>query len=187
MSTAYGAETLLPATQAQIAYARDRGYAAWGLSDCFDVGEGSYVQQGAPPAASPNPPETRPGLVTPHAAGLAFITPLASEAITNLQTLSTTFPCAYAPSLGFRDAVMARPAAADYGQCSARHSALAQEWLFLGLVNHISGFVWRYFYRDADVLEAHMEWKWKCTAARGCTCRWSSEGESGNWRSPVGE
>lgn len=157
VSTSYGAETLLPATQAQIAYARDRGYVAWGLSDCFDVGEGGYVQQGAPPAASPDPPETHPGLVTPHAAGLALITPLASEAITNLQTLSTTFPCAYTPALGFRDSVLTRPDAADYGQCSARHSALAQEWLFLGLVNHVNGFVWRYFYRDAGVLEAHLE------------------------------
>lgn len=157
VSTSYGADTLLPATQAQIAYARDQGYAAWGLSDCFDVGEGGYVQQGAPPAASPEPPETRPGLVTPHAAGLALITPLASEAITNLQTLSTTFPCAYAPSFGFRDAVMTRPDAADYGQCSTRHSALAQEWLFLGLVNHVNDFVWRYFYRDANVLQAHIE------------------------------
>ena len=157
VSASYGAATLVPATQAQIAYARDQGYAAWGLSDCFDVGEGGYVQQGAPPAARPDPPESRPGLVTPHAAGLALITPLASEAITTLQTLSATFPCAYAPSFGFRDAVMTRPEAADYGQCSARHSALAQEWLFLGLVNHINGFVWRYFYRDAGVLQAHIE------------------------------
>ncbi|MCX8066232.1 MAG: hypothetical protein N3B68_00155, partial [Anaerolineae bacterium] len=92
-----------------------------------------------------------------HAAGLALITPLAAEAITNLQILSTTFPCAYTPGYGFRDAVMARPAAPNYGQCSARHSALAQEWLFLGLGNYINGFVWQYFYRDAGVLQAHME------------------------------
>ncbi len=157
MGTGYGRATLLPATQAQIAYARDQGYAAWGLSDCFDVGGGGYVQQGAPPAASPDPPESRPGLVTPHAAGLALITPLASEAITNLQTLSATFSCAYAPGYGFRDAVMTRPGDADYGRCSDRYSALAQEWLFLGLVNRETGFVWRYFYRDAGVLGAHIE------------------------------
>lgn len=157
MVTDYGSATLLPATQAQIAYARDQGYAAWGLSDCFDVGEGGYVQQGALPAASPNPPESRPGLVTPHAAGLALITPLASEAITNLQTLSTTFSCAYAPGYGFRDSVMTRPGDADYGRCSDRYSALAQEWLFLSLVNRETGFIWRYFYRDAGVLGAHVE------------------------------
>jgi hypothetical protein len=157
MDTAYGAATLLPVTQAQIAYARDQGYAAWGLSDCYDVGSGGYVQQGAPPAASPDPPETRPGLVTPHAAGLALITPLATEAITNLQTISSTFACAYAPGYGFRDALMARPADPDYGRCSDRYSALAQEWLFLGLVNHESGFIWRYFYRNPGVLRAHVE------------------------------
>jgi len=157
MDTAYGAATLLPVTQAQIAYARDQGYAAWGLSDCYDVGSGGYVQQGAPPAASPDPPESRPGLVTPHAAGLALITPLATEAITNLQTISSTFACAYAPGYGFRDALMARPADPDYGRCSDRYSALAQEWLFLGLVNHESGFIWRYFYRHPGVLRAHIE------------------------------
>lgn len=157
MGTDYGRDTLLPATQAQIAYARNWGYAAWGLSDCFDVGTGGYVQQGAPPVASPDPPETRPGLVTPHAAGLALITPLASEAITNLQTLSATFACAYTSGYGFRDAVMTRPDAADYGRCSDRYSALAQMWLFLGLVNRETGFIWRTFYRDAGVLQAHIE------------------------------
>jgi len=157
MDTAYGDATLLPATQAQIAYTHDQGYAAWGLSDCYDVGSGGYVQQGAPPAASPDPPETRPGLVTPHAAGLALITPLAAEAITNLQTISATFACAYAPGYGFRDALMARPADPDHGRCSDRYSALAQEWLFLALVNRESGFIWRYFYRHPGVLRAHIE------------------------------
>jgi hypothetical protein len=60
METAYGANTILPAAQAQVAYAANQGYAAWGLSDCYDVGEGGYVQQGAPPAAVAEP-ETRPG------------------------------------------------------------------------------------------------------------------------------
>ncbi|WP_156525381.1 hypothetical protein [Chloroflexus islandicus] len=157
LATEYGRQTLVPATQAQIAYARDRGYVAWGFSDCFDVGTGGYVQQGAPPAASPGAPETRPGLVTPHAAGLALITPLADEAIATLQTLANTFPCVYEPGFGFRDSVMVHPAAADYGQCSARYSALAQLWLFLGLANDRNGFVWRYFYRDPGVMQAHLE------------------------------
>ncbi len=43
------------------------------------------------------------------------------------------------------------------GQCSARYSALAQEWLFLALVNHESGFIWRYFYRHPGVFQAHIE------------------------------
>ncbi len=157
MGTSYGRNTLVPATQAQIAYARNQRYAAWGLSDCFDVGFGGYVQQGAPPVPAGVTPETRPGLVTPHAAGLALITPLAGEAVSNLQAISTTFGCAYEPSYGFRDAVMARPGAPDYGQCSARYSALAQEWLFLALVNHETGFIWRYFYRHPGVLQAHIE------------------------------
>lgn len=52
---------------------------------------------------------------------------------------------------------MAYPAAADYGQCSARYSAVAQLWLFLGLANYRNGFVWRYFYRDPGVMQAHLE------------------------------
>jgi hypothetical protein len=157
MGTAYGSGTILPATQAQIAYAQDQGYQAWGLSDCFDVGDGGYVQQGAPPAARPGPTETRPGLVTPHASALALITPLASDVITNLQTISGTWDCAYDLAYGYRDSVMANPAAPEYGQCSARFSALAQEWIFLAIVNHDTGFVWEYLYRDPGVGAAHRE------------------------------
>jgi hypothetical protein len=157
MDTAYGTGTILPATEAQIAYAQDQGYDAWGLSDCFDVGDGGYVQQGAPPAAMPGSPETRPGLVAPHASALALITPLASDVITNLQTISDTWDCAYDLAHGFRDSVMANPAAPDYGQCSERFSALAQEWIFLAIVNHDTGFVWEYFYRDPGVGAAHRE------------------------------
>jgi hypothetical protein len=157
MNATYGRTTITPATQAQIAYAADRGYPTWGLSDCFDVGAGGYVQQGAPPAPSGVTPETRPGLVTPHASSLALITPLAADAPANLQAMAALFPCAYDPQYGFRDSVMANPAAPDYGQCSDRFSALAQEWLFLALVNHESGFIWRYFYRDPGVVRAHVE------------------------------
>jgi hypothetical protein len=157
MATSYGTHTISPATQAQIAYARDQGYDAWGLSDCFDVRDGPYVQQGAPPAAMSGSPETRPGLVTPHASALALITPLAPQAITNLQTISDTFGCAYESPYGYRDSVMARPAAPDYGQCSWRFSALAQAWIFLAIGNYESGFVWEYFYRDPGVISAHVE------------------------------
>ncbi|MCS6938247.1 MAG: hypothetical protein RMJ55_06530 [Roseiflexaceae bacterium] len=155
--TGYGRDTLLPATRAQIAYARNQGYAVWGLSDCFDIGTGGYVQQGAPPVASPDSPERRPGVVTPHAAGLALITPLAADALNNLQKLKDTFSCAYEPNRGFRESVMARPGDAEYGRCSDRYSVLAQMWLFLGLVNSENGFIWRYFYRDPGVLQAHIE------------------------------
>jgi hypothetical protein len=157
MHTPYGADTLLPATQAQVAYAQDQGYDAWGLSDCYDVGDGGYVQQGAPPAAMPGSPETRPGLVAPHASALALITPLSSEAVSNLETILATFTCAYSATYGFRDAVMTAPSAVDYGQCSDRFSALAQEWIFLALANHLSGFVWNYFYRDTGVIVAHVD------------------------------
>ncbi|MGB9753314.1 MAG: hypothetical protein C0183_17390 [Roseiflexus castenholzii] len=157
MDTAYGRETLLPVTRAQIAYARNQGYAAWGLSDCFSVGTGGYEQQGAPPVASPTSPESQPGLVTPHAAGLALITPLAEDALHNLQTLRDTFPCIYRTGYGFREAVMARPGDGAYGQCSDRYSTLAQTWLFLSLVNSENGFIWRYFYRDPGVLQAHID------------------------------
>ena len=155
--TPFGVKTILPATQAQVAYAQAKGYTAWGLSDCYDVGDGGYVQQGAPPAAMPGAPETKGGLITPHASALALITPLSSQAIANLETISNTFSCAYDPLYGFRDAVMAKPGDPAYGQCSYRFSALAQEWIFLAIVNHEKGFVWNYFYRDPGVIAAHNE------------------------------
>ncbi len=157
MDTYYGHTTITPATAAQIAYAEDRGYVVWGLSDAYDIGLGPYVQQGAPPAAAPGPLETRPGLVAPHVSGLALITPYAGEAITNLQTMSTTFPSFYEPARGFRDAVVADPLSPEYGQSSDRFSALGQEWLFLGIVNYETGFIWNYFYKDEGVNLAHRE------------------------------
>ena len=155
--TIYGLNSILPAAQAQIAYAQNQGYAAWGLSDAYDVGAGGYIQQGAPPAACGGAPETHPGVVTPHASALALLTPLASQAITNLQTISNTFPAAYEPLRGFRDSVMAKPGDPQYGVPSDRFSALAQEWLFLSIVNHETGFIWNYFYRDEGVRQADGE------------------------------
>ena len=157
MNTPYGEQTITPAAEAQIAYARNEGYDAWGLSDCYDVELGPYVQQGAPPAGLDGPLEIRPGLVTPHASAMALITPQAPEAIANLETIAAEFPCAYHPEFGFRDSVMANPNAADYGACSKRFSSLAQEWLFLSLINYESGFVWDYFYRDPGVAATHLE------------------------------
>jgi hypothetical protein len=157
MKTAYGPSTITPATEAQIVYADDQGYAAWGLSDCFGVGDGGYVQQGSYPVAMPDPPETEPGLVTAHASGLALITPYSPQAIANLENLSSSFSCAYDADYGFRDSVMADKESADYGLCSDRFSALAQEWLFLALVNYRTGFIWENFYRDEGVRQAHLE------------------------------
>jgi hypothetical protein len=155
METSYGTDTILAAAQAQEIYAQHESYDAWGLSDCFDVADGGYVQQGAPPVAMPDPPETRPGLVTPHASALTLITSLSSQAVTNLQMISDTFDCAYDPLYGFRDSVMANSDDPDYGQCSNRFSALAQEWIFLALVNYETGFIWDYFYQDTGVRIAH--------------------------------
>ena len=157
MWTAYGMNTIEPATQAQIAYAQDQGYEAWGLSDAYDVGAGDYVKQGAPPTGMAGSPEARPGLVTPHASALAMITPLATEAGANLQKLADDYDCAYDDTYGFLDSVIVKPDAPDYGQCSERFSALAQEWTFLTLVNYEDGFIWDYFYRDAGVIRAHVE------------------------------
>lgn len=155
--TVYGENTLFPVTHAQIVYAQEQGYQAWGLSDAFDVGEDGYVQQGAPPTAMGQPPETRPGLVTPHASALALMTPLSLTAINNLELIAAQFPCAYHPDYGFRDSVMVAPSAPDYGECSARFSALAQSWIFLSIINYDSGFIWHYFYQDLGVRETHQE------------------------------
>lgn len=103
------------------------------------------------------PSETHPGLVTPHASALALITPLSSEAIANLQAIPSTSDCAYDAFYGFRDSLMADPSALDYGECSSRFSALAQECIFLAIANHETGFIWEYFYRDPAVRFAHQE------------------------------
>ncbi len=156
MASSYGTNTIIPATLAQIAYAAEKGYEAWGFSDSYDVEERGYVQQGAPPTAG-GIAETVPGLVTPHAAALALITPSASVAITNLQTISSTYPSAYNDMYGFMDSVMTKPGDADYGKSSYRFTALAQEWIFLSLANYRSGFIWDYLYRDDGVFQAHAE------------------------------
>ncbi len=157
MDTPYGTDTIMPATQAQIAYAKHQGYNAWGFSDSFDIGGGGYVQQGAPPIGMSDSPEARPGLVAPYASALNLITPLSSEAITNLHFISDTFICAYDRSFGFLDSVKTDPNSADYGKCSERFSALAQEWIFLAISNHMNTFIWENFYRADGVIAAHLE------------------------------
>ena len=68
-----------------------------------------------------------------------------------------SFLAFYDPMYGFHDSVMTNPSAPDYGQFSDRFTALGQEWLFLAIVNHQSGFIWEYFYKDLGVLAAHRE------------------------------
>jgi hypothetical protein len=157
VETLYGDSTIIPATEAQIAYAEDMGYKAWGLSDSYDLGLEGYIQQGALPTGMSASPETRLGLITPHASALALITPLDSTAATNLETISTTFPSLYEQGRGFRDSVIADPTSPDFGKTSDRFSALAQEWLFLSIVNDKTGFIWSYFYKDEGVAQAHLE------------------------------
>lgn len=156
-SLSYGKNTIDPATEAQIDYAQAEGYDAWGLSDTFDVDDGLYIQQGSPPVAMPDPPETRPGLVTPHASSLALMTSYQPEAKANLQEIASQYACAYDAEYGFRESVMANPSDVDYGHCSARFSSLSQLWLFHGLVNSETGFIWNYFYKDSGVWDASVE------------------------------
>jgi hypothetical protein len=99
--------------------------------------------------------EKNPGLVTPHPSALALVTPLSPQVIANLQTILTTFSCAYDPLSGFRDSAMANQSNPSNGQCSNRFSALAQEWIFLAIANYERGFVRDYFYRDPGVMNAY--------------------------------
>lgn len=43
------------------------------------------------------------------------------------------------------------------GECRDRFSTLAQLWIFLSVVNHENGFIWRHFYRGPGGLTAHIE------------------------------
>ncbi|MBN2303578.1 MAG: hypothetical protein JXQ72_03830 [Anaerolineae bacterium] len=167
MGTPYGTGTINPATQAQIAYATNEGYTAWGLSDCFGIRFEGYMLQGAPPSALGGFVEQRPGLVTPHTAALALMTGYRDEAITTLQFMKDTFknipgePDFYHPVYGFRDSVMADPflpngdSNPDYGVPGYRFSMLGQGWIFLSIANDRTGFLWDYFYWNDGVRRAH--------------------------------
>lgn len=155
--TPYGEKTIYPATQSQIAYAQNNGYFGWGLSDCYDIQQGGYIQQGSLPTASPNSPEVHMGVISPHASAFALITTLRGQAVSNLESIANSFPASYDSEYGFRDSVMAKSGDANYGVPSERFSALNQEWIFLSLANENNGFIWKYFYRDEGVRQAHLE------------------------------
>jgi hypothetical protein len=155
--TIYGSETIVPATWSQITYAADQGYAAWGLSDCFGIADAGYMQQGALPTAMAGSPETRRGLVAPHASAMALVTPYAELATANLRKLRTQFPASFDARYGFYDCVMTNPRDQQYGDASTRFSALAQGWLFLTIVNAEMQLIQDYFYHDSGVIRAHDE------------------------------
>ena len=160
MPTFYGSDTINPATQAQIDFADEQQYTAWGLSDAFDTGDGEYLQQGALPIAAPlssSMPEVRPGLISPHATALALITAYDDEANANLQLISNAFDCAYDDNYGYRDSMMVNPDDDEYSSCSNRFSALAQLWIFLSLANYRNGFIWENLYQDENVTRTHLE------------------------------
>lgn len=174
--TPYYKKTIKPAIEAQIAYASDKGYEAWGLSDCFDSDpltptpnatlSSIYLKnQGARPSSIIDTIEEHPGLVAPYASGMVLNTKLVSTAIANLQTLKaiphvypviddgTNTPFYY----GFRDCVDVLPGSDRYHQVSARYSALAQEFIFLSIAQRQTNFIHKYFYRDAGVVRADRE------------------------------
>jgi hypothetical protein len=163
METYYGNGTIIPATMTQIIYAENNNYSAWGLSDCFDIGLGSYIRdQGAPPKGSLDQTgifysENRTGIIAPYVSALALITPFEHNATDNLRKIRDEFGCAYDPSYGFKDSVMANPNNTSYKVCSDRFSALSQEWMILSLVDQDNGFIWRYLYKDNGVRKAHEE------------------------------
>jgi exo-beta-1,3-glucanase (GH17 family) len=153
MQTPYGENTINRATEAQIAYAEDQGYPVWGISDCFDLEDGPYVQRGAPPRGSGNSLDDEDdGLITPHASAMALITAYASDAIANLQALKDNYPDLYDADYGFKDSVNVIT-----NKISYRFGTLDQEWIFLSLMNYLNATVWNYFYEDEGVQRTHIE------------------------------
>ena len=155
MNTSYFDDTVIPATWSQITYASDQGYTVWGLSDCYDIGSGGYIGQGAPPTALSGTSEIHRGVITPHASGMALITPYRDLAINNLQRIQQISPNAFHPEYAYYDSLMADPNSSQYGEYSYRFSAIAQGWLFLSIVNAETNFIWDYFYHDRGVQIAH--------------------------------
>jgi hypothetical protein len=75
----------------------------------------------------------------------------------HLELLVATFPEVYDSSAnyGFKDSANVNPQSADYQKVSSRFSALAQQWIFLSIVNRETGFIWEYFYKNDGVRKAH--------------------------------
>jgi hypothetical protein len=117
-----------------------------------------YVgNQGAPPKGMGNVSETEPGLIAPYAGALALITPLKSEAISNLRSIKEIAPDSYDESHGYHDSLIVNESNTAYRRSSEGFSALSQEWIFLSIANCEKGTIWRYFNNDTGVKEAYKE------------------------------
>jgi hypothetical protein len=130
-----------------------------------------YVQQGAPPAASPGPPESRPGPVTPHAAGLALIIPLATEAITNLQRFRPPSPVpmrSITASATRQWSVLARPTMVVAATATAPWRRNGCSWVWSTTRAALSGVTF-------TAMLGCCRRTSRCTAGRPYTCRWSCE------------
>lgn len=175
MESNYGTDTIEPATRAQIVYADEQNYSAWGLSDAFDLCEfdepnvppstNTYRKQGARPIplSNPNALEESAGLITPHASALALLSSsYADEAVSNLQKLAM-FNQLYSSQYGFKDSVMVKTGDANYGKASCRYSLLAQAYILLAIAEHKTGFIWKNYYLDPQVQLAHQEAELTCS------------------------
>ncbi len=151
MNTSYGLNTLNKATGAQIQYAKDKNYTVWGISDCVN-GNGDYVTRGAPPRGSNNEyNDVDDGLITPHAAAMALITSYSNESVQNFRNLKDNYSV-YDNNYGFKDSVDVINNIA-----ASKFLLLDQEWIFLSLANYKGGIIWKYFYMDEGVRDAHCE------------------------------
>ena len=152
MDTSYGTDTIDKVTEAQMAYAKDRGYPAWGISDCADLEDRGYAERGAPPRASGDPLQNKDdGLITPHASALGLITGYTGMAETNLLALKNSYPSVYDDRYGFRDSINLDSESPDYLKTSYKTLTLDQAWTFIAIGDHLNSTLWKYFYQNESV------------------------------------
>jgi hypothetical protein len=157
--TSYQTNTINPAVLAQIKYSQKSNYkinnrVVWGISDAYNASGLFYCSefQGAPPTSAKiagNPYESCKGLITPHASALALLSNNSDEAIDNLYN-ERNFKNLYHDSYGFRDSFNALDS-----NVFNEMVTLDQEWIFLSLMDHMNGTIWKYFYSDPRVNFSH--------------------------------
>ena len=150
--------TIVPAIQAQIKYALNKGHQYMGLTDVYGVESNGYRSQGAPPAIKNiNELEERPGLVALHALFMALLSTeeQSGQAITDLMNLKSQFPESYVQNRGFRASINVNPASADYGKYSFRYCFLDQSWSFIFMCQNLKGILWKYAYQSEKHVTAH--------------------------------
>jgi hypothetical protein len=158
MDTAYGVSTIDKATEAQISYATDKGYAAWGISDCYDVEDRDYVKRGAPPRGSNDPSNDKDdGLITPHVSALALLTGQAENAKANLQKLKSDYPSVYDDRYGFKDSINLDASGPDYKKQSNTICGLDQGWMLMAIGNYLNSTLHKYFHQNPGVTRAYNE------------------------------